>query len=104
MPPTQSAPPTLVAHQVPPFQAPPAPMPVPPVAPPAAPPQHFSYPPGSWGLVPNYYLAPAQLYLIGYPPGLWPPHQNYYTGPHGHGEEDSETAKPDRFTGWDPLK
>jgi len=54
--------------------------------------------------MPNYYLAPAQPYPIGYPLGLWPPYQQYYTGPHGHVEEDSRTAKPDKFTGQDPLK
>src|SRR5882724_9774999 len=54
--------------------------------------------------MPNYYPTPAQPYLIGYPPGLWPPYQQYYAGPHGHSEEDSETANPDKFTDWDPLK
>src|SRR5882724_11650532 len=43
-------------------------------------------------------------YLIGYPLGLWPPYQQYYAGPQGHGQEDSEMAKPDKFTGWDPSK
>jgi len=86
-------PPALVVPLVPPFQAPPV-----------APPQHFGYPPGSWGQMPNYYPAPAQPYLIGYPPGLWPPYQQYYTGHPGHGDEDSETAKPDKFTGQEPLK
>jgi len=75
-----------------------------PVAPPMALPQHFGYPPCSWGQMPNYYLAPAQPYLISYPPGLWPPYQQYYTGHPGHGDEDSETAKPDKFTGQEPLK
>ena len=54
--------------------------------------------------MPNYYLAPAPLYLICYLPGLWPPYQQYYAGPHGHGEEESKTAKPDKFTGQDPSK
>src|SRR5882724_7442438 len=67
MPPTHPAPPALVSPPAPPFQAPPAPMPVPLVTPPVTPPQHFSYPPGGWGPVPNYYLAPAQPYLISYP-------------------------------------
>ena len=104
MPPTQPAPSA-------PFPVPPAPvMPfmlpfqAPPVTPPVVPPQHFSYPPGGWGLMPNYHPAPVQLYPIGYPLGPWPPYQQYYAGPHGHGEEDSETAKPHKFTGWDPLK
>src|SRR5882724_4275659 len=87
-------------------QALPAPMPAPPVAPPVAPPQFFGhpYPQGSWGLMPNYFPAPAQLYPISYPPGPWPPYQQYYMGQHGHVEEDSKTAKPDKFTGWDPSK
>ena len=90
--------------------APPAPFPVPPtpvapqVAPPAAPPQHVGYTPGSWGLMPNYYLAPAQPYPISYPPGPWPPYQQHYAGQYGHGDEDSETAKPNKFTGRDPSK
>jgi len=75
-----------------------------PVAPPMAPPQHFGYPPGIWGQMPNYYPAPAQPYLIGYPPGPWQPYQQYYTGHPSHGDEDSETAKPDKFTGREPSK
>jgi len=82
---------------------PPAPV-TPQVALSAVPPQHFGYAPGSWGPVPNYYLAPAQPYPIGYLPGPWPPYQQYYAGPQGHSEEDSETAKPDKFTGRDPSK
>src|SRR5882724_2813080 len=100
-PATQSGPPPPMPPTQP---APPAPVPVPPapftpqVAPPAVPPQHFGYAPGGWGPVPNYYPALAQLYPISYPPGPWPPNQQYYTGPQGHSEEDSETAKPDKFT------
>src|SRR5882724_4585755 len=104
MPPTQPAPlvpflvpPVPVAPPGPPFQAPP-------VAPPAVPPQHFSQPPGGWGPMPNYYLAPAQPYPISYPPGPWPPYQQNYTGPYGHGNEDSEMAKPHKFTGRDLSK
>src|SRR5882724_7641786 len=69
--------------------APSAPFPVPhaPVAPPFSPP-----------------AAPPQPYPVGYPPGPWPPYQQNYTGPYGHGDEDSETAKPDKFTGRDPSK
>ena len=96
MPPTQPAPSA-------PFPVPAAPV-APQVALPAVPPQHFGYAPGGWGPVPNYYPAPAQLYPISYPPGPWPPYQQYYAGPQGHGEEDSKTAKPDKFTGRDPLK
>jgi len=73
------------------FPAPPAAMPTPP--------QYDGYPPGRWGKIPNYYLAPVQPYPIGYPLGPWLPYQQYYTGKHGHIEEDSETAKPDKFTG-----
>src|SRR5882724_10517685 len=86
-----------------PFPVPPAPV-TPPVALPVVPPQHFGYTPGGWGPVPNYYLAPAQPYPIGYPPGPWPPYQQYYAGPQGPSKEDSETAKPDKFTGQDPSK
>jgi len=50
--------------------------------------------------MPNFLLAPAQPYLISYPPGPWPPYQQYYAGQQGHVDE----AKPDKFTGWDPLK
>jgi len=87
-------------------QALPAPMPSPPIAPPAAPPQFFGhpYPLGSWGPMPNYFLAPVQPYLTSYLPGPWPPYQQYYVGQHGHGEEDSEMAKPDKFTGQEPSK
>ena len=102
MPHTQPAPPAL--FPVPPMHVMP-PVPVPPVTPPAAPPQYFSYLPGGWGLMPNYYLASAQPNTISYPLGPWPPYyQQYYAGPHGHVEEDSETAKPDKFTGQDPSK
>jgi len=89
------------------FQVPSAYMPAPPATPPAAmhaPLQHFSYPPGGWGLMPHYYQAPAQPYLISYPLGPWPPYQQHYAGQHGHVEEDSKTAKPNKFTGWDPSK
>src|SRR5882724_5703454 len=90
---------------MPPTQAAPVATPVaPPTAPPTAPHQHFSYPPGGWGQMPNHYLAPAQPYLISYPPGPWPPYQQYYAGPPGHGNEDSETAKPDKLTGREPSK
>ena len=54
--------------------------------------------------MPNYFMAPVQLYLISYPPGPWPPYQQYYAGQHGHIEEDSEMAKPNKFTGWDPSE
>src|SRR5882724_4732461 len=96
MPPTQPAP-------VAPFPMPPTPV-APPFALPAAPPLNVSYAPGGWGLMPNYYPARTQPYPIGYPPGPWPPYQQHYTGPYGHGDEDSETAKPDKFTGQDPYK
>src|SRR5882724_5232622 len=86
-----------------PFPVPPAPV-APQVFPPAVPPQYFGYAPGGWGPEPNHYLAPAQPYPIGYLLGLWPPYQQYYAGPQGHGEEDSETAKPNKFTGWEPSK
>ena len=93
MPPTQAA---TVATPV-----------APPMAPPTASHQHLGYPPGSWGQMPNYYPAPAQPaqpYLTSYPPGLWPPYQQYYAGPPSHSDKDSETAKPDKFTGQEPLK
>src|SRR5882724_8425620 len=106
-PAAQSGPPPPIPQAQPapsaPFPMPPAPV-APPFAPPAAPPQNISYAPGGWGPMPNYYPAPAQLYPIGYPPGPWPPYQQNYTGPYGHGDEDSETAKPDKFTGRDPSK
>ena len=54
--------------------------------------------------MPNYFLAPIQLYLISYPPTLWPPYQQYYAGKQGTLDGDYETAKPDKFTGQDPLK
>src|SRR5882724_8358927 len=84
---TQPAP--LAPFQVPPapvmpprlpFQAPSAAIPAPPVAPP----QYFSYPPSGWRTMPNYYLAPAQPYLIRYPLGPWPPYQQHYVGLHSH--------------------
>src|SRR5882724_7777088 len=96
MPQTQPAPSA-------PFPMPPAPV-APPFAPPAAPPQNVGYAPGGWGPMPNYYLVPVQPYPIGYPPGPWPPYQQNYTGPYGHGDEDSETAKPNKFTGRDLSK
>src|SRR5882724_2959090 len=82
----------------------PFPVPPTPIVPPVAPPQYFGYPLGGRGPMPNYYPAPAQLYPIGYPPGPRPPYQQNYMGPYGHGDEDSETAKPDKFTGRDPSK
>ena len=106
-PATQSGPPPLMLPIQP---APMAPFPVPPtpvmllVALPAVPPQHFGYAPGGWCPMPNYYPAPVQPYLISYLPGPWPPYQKYHAGPYGHSEEDSEMAKPDKFTGRDPSK
>src|SRR5882724_9146027 len=103
----QSGPPPPMPQAQP---APSAPFPMPPTpvaplfAPPAAPPQNIGYAPGGWGPMPNYYPAPMQPYPISYPPGPWPPYQQNYTGPYGHGGEDSETAKPEKFTGWDPSK
>src|SRR5882724_10514352 len=86
-------------------QAAPAATPVaPPMAPPMAPHQNFGYPPGSWGQMPNYYPAPAQLYPISYPLSPWQPYQQYYAGPPSHGDKDSETAKPDKFTGREQSK
>jgi len=96
MPPTQPA-------NLPPFPMPPTPV-APQVVLPAVPPLHFGYAPGGWGPVPNNYPAPGQPYLISYLPGLWPPYQQYYEGPQGHGEEDSKTAKPNKFTGREPSK
>src|SRR5882724_143566 len=61
-------------------------------------------PPGRWALMPSYFQAPAQPYLFGNPPALLPPYQQYYVAQQGHFEEDSEMAKPDKFTGWDPSK
>jgi len=79
----------------------PAPV-VPAVAPPMVPPQP-SVTPLQLGQMPNYYPAPAQ------------PYRSLSTGPvatlpavlcraPGHGNEDSETAKPDKFTGREPSK
>jgi len=92
--------------------APPAPFPVPPtpVMPPCQHPQsyhqrhHHSTLVTPWwlGPMPNYYLAPAQPYPNSYLLGPWPPSQQYYAGLHGHIKEDSETAKPKKFTGQDP--
>src|SRR5882724_3857402 len=84
-PAAQSGPPPPIPLTQPapsaPFPAPPVPvMPqgllfqATPVAPPVVPPQHFSQPLGGWGLMPNYYPAPVQLYLIGYPLVPWPPY------------------------------
>src|SRR5882724_3425661 len=86
-----------------PFPVPPAPV-TPQVVLPAVPPPHFGYAPGGWGPMPNHYPAPAQPYPISYLPGPWPPYQQYYAGPQGHGKEDSEMAKPDKFTGREPSK
>src|SRR5882724_11436564 len=94
MPPTQAAP--AATPVAPPME--------PPMAPPTAPHQHFGYPPGRWGQMPNYYPAPAQPYPIGYPLDPWPPYQQHYAGPQGHRAEDSETAKPNKFTGQEPSK
>src|SRR5882724_10411703 len=95
--------PTIQPAPSAPFLVPPIPV-APPVAPPAAPPQHVSYTPGGWGPMPNYYLAPMQPYPTSYPLGPWPSYQQHYTGPQGNGEEDSEMAKPDKFTGQEPSK
>src|SRR5882724_8578787 len=98
-PPMPPMPPAPLA----PCPVPPAPV-APPVSLPVAPPQNIGYAPGGWGPMPNYYPAPMQPYPIGYPPGLWPPYQQNYMGPYVHGDEDSQTAKPDKFTGRDPSK
>jgi len=59
--------------------------------------------PGGWGPMPNYYPAPAQPYPTGYPSGHGHPTSSTHRST-GHREEDSETAKPDKFTGREPLK
>ena len=48
--------------------------------------------------------APVQPYPNGYHPAYWPQYLPYYAAPQGGLNEDSETAKPDKFTGQDPLK
>jgi len=98
-PPAQSGP----FPPMPPAQpAPMAPVPVP-LAPPGAPPQ-AAYPPG-WGApMPPYGYAPTQPYPNAYPPVYWPPYLPHFVAPQGSLDEDSETAKPDKFTGRDPSK
>jgi len=98
-------PPPMPQHSQHPWQ--PFPMPTAPVAPPsalpAAPPQNIGYAPGGWCPMPNYYPHPRNriqsvtLRAHGHPISrtTW--------GPYGHGDEDSETAKPDKFTGRDPA-
>jgi len=46
--------------------------------------------------------GPHAVYLIGYPPAHWPQYPPYYAAPQGGFDEDSETAKPNKFTGRDP--
>ena len=54
--------------------------------------------------MPPYFQAPMQPYQISHPPAQWPQYPPYYATPQGGFNEDSETAKPEKFTGWDPLK
>ena len=54
--------------------------------------------------MPPYFQAPTQLYPIGHPPAQWPQYPPYYTAPQGGFNKDSETTKPDKFTGWDPSE
>src|SRR5882724_5562036 len=80
--------------------------PVPLVTPPAVPPQFIShsYPPGGGAPMPPYVPAPVQPYQNTYPPAYWPQYLPYYTSPQGSFDKDLETAKPNKFTGWDPSK
>src|SRR5882672_12310426 len=69
----------------------------PPVGPPL-----FQYP-TSYPLQPApATYAPAQWPL--YPQAPWAPYLPYYPYQQNGNEEDSETARPDKFTGWDPSK
>jgi len=61
-------------------------------------------PPRQRGTHAPYFQAPVQPYLIGYPPTCWPQYLPYYAAPQGGFNEDSETAKPNRSTVWDPSK
>jgi len=78
----------------------------PPVTPPAMPPQFVGqgYPPGGGALMPQYGHAPVQPYPNTYPPAYWPPYLLHYMAPQGGFNKDSETAKPNKFTGRDPSK
>src|SRR5467141_5116841 len=46
--------------------------------------------------------SPAQW--PSYPQAPWAPYPPYYPYQQNGNEEDSETARPDKFTGWDPSK
>jgi len=88
-------------YPAPPVAPPQVVYPVPPGAPPAVPPHVIGqgYPPG-WGApMPPYGHAPVQPYLNAYPPAYWPPYLPHYAAPQGGFDEDSEMAKPDKFTG-----
>src|SRR5882672_5309017 len=52
-------------------------------------PAHVAYPPAPWPL---------------YPQAPWVPYLPYYPYQQGGNDEDSETARPDKFTGWDSSK
>src|SRR5882672_8668950 len=106
---------------LPPFQPPfAAPPPVGQVYPPARPPP-FQYPAPPVGQSylpvgqpPVQYLAPYPLppSPAAYPPAPWPPYPQapwvlyppYYPYQQGGNNEDSETARPDKFTGQDTSK
>src|SRR5882672_4991487 len=112
---------SVVGPPLPPYQAPfAAPPPVGQVYPPAGPPP-FQYPapPVGQGYPPvrqppvqypaPYPLPPAPA---AYPPAQWPPYPQapwapyppYYPYQQGGNDEDSETARPDKFTGRDASK
>src|SRR5882672_3893946 len=86
----------------------------------------FSVPPASWGPtlcwaglpaswatpIPILYTVPIAARPATYAPAQWPsypqapwaPYPPYYPYQQNGNEEDSETARPDKFTGRDPSK
>src|SRR5882724_6480929 len=104
----------MPTHHVP--VAPPAPMPTHhvPVTPPMAPPPvpGPAYPPVGGPPIQPYAPAPPQHPFAGYPPPQWPQYPPpqwlqyppYHGAPQGSYDGDSETAKPEKFTGREPSQ
>src|SRR5882724_8631222 len=98
------------------YPAPPAPMPTHhvPVALPMAPPPFpgQAYLPVGGPPIQLYVPAPPQHPFAGYPPPQWPQYPPpqwlqyplYHVAPQGSYEGDLETAKPEKFTGWEPSQ
>src|SRR5882672_7370838 len=98
-----------LSSRTPPVGLPPSPYPAPVGAPPSIGQAYPPVGPPPFQYATLYPLQPAPVAYAPaqwppYPPAPWAPYLPYYPYQQGGNNEDSETARPDKFTGQDPLK